>query len=90
MGHVRADEGRLDAMSATERGNRVDAEIAYSRGASQDALDRLLRLRRVLPAMGRELAAVRREAARLRLENRRLLTRVHELERDVLAEHRRG
>lgn len=51
---------------------------------STDALDRLLRLRRVLPAMGRELAAVRREAARLRLENRRLLTRVHELERDVL------
>ncbi len=57
---------------------------------SGDALDRLLRVRRVLPAMGRELAAMRREAARLRLENRRLLTRVYELERDVLADQRRG
>jgi hypothetical protein len=81
----------MSAAQRAGRGNLTRPQIAYARGGSQgDALDRLLRVRRILPAMGRELAAVRREAARLRLENSRLLTRVHELERDVLAEQRRG
>lgn len=70
--------GRLRARAADE--------VAYLHG---DAVERLARLRKVLPLMGQELAMVRREAARLRLENRKLLARVHELEHGVLA-HRRS
>jgi regulator of replication initiation timing len=43
-------------------------------------LDRLARLRKVLPAMGQELATARREAAKLRIENGRLRDRLHSLE----------
>jgi regulator of replication initiation timing len=45
-----------------------------------DILDRLARLRQVLPALGQELAAARGEAAKLRLENDRLRHRLHGLE----------
>jgi hypothetical protein len=45
-----------------------------------DVLDRLARLRTVLPAMGMELATARREVAQLRLENRKLKDRLHCLE----------
>jgi len=45
-----------------------------------ETVDRLTRLRRILPVIGEELAVARREAARLRLENRRLVERVAELE----------
>jgi chromosome segregation ATPase len=45
-----------------------------------DMLDRLTRLRKVLPAMGQELATARREAAKLRIENGRLRDRLHSLE----------
>ena len=46
-----------------------------------DTLERLTRLRRILPLLGEELATARREAARLRVENRRLSARMKELER---------
>lgn len=45
-----------------------------------DILDRLARLRRVLPALGQELATARREAAKLRVENGRLKDRLQSLE----------
>jgi hypothetical protein len=45
-----------------------------------DILDRLARLRLVLPALGQELATARREAAKLRLENGKLKDRLHSLE----------
>jgi len=47
-----------------------------------DILDRLARLRLVLPALGQELATARREAAKLRVENGRLKDRLHRLEAD--------
>ena len=43
-------------------------------------IDRLERLRVILPAMATETATARREAARLRIENARLVLRVAELE----------
>jgi hypothetical protein len=45
-------------------------------------IDRIHRLRLILPAMAQETADARREAARLRLENAKLRQRVAELERD--------
>jgi len=44
------------------------------------AVDRLARLRLVLPALGQELATARREAAKLRIENGRLKDRLQRLE----------
>lgn len=46
-------------------------------------IDRLHKLRVVLPAMAQETATARREAARLRAENSRLITRVAELESGI-------
>jgi regulator of replication initiation timing len=43
-------------------------------------IDRLQKLRNLLPAFAQEAAAARREAARLRLENTKLHTRLAELE----------
>jgi hypothetical protein len=43
-------------------------------------IDRLHKLRVILPAMAQETAAARREAARLRTENARLARRLAELE----------
>lgn len=48
-----------------------------------DAVERLARLRRILPLLAEELARARRDAAAMRLENRRLLERLQELERDL-------
>jgi hypothetical protein len=48
--------------------------------AERAVIDRLHRLRAVLPAMAEESATARREAARLRAENRRLVHRLAELE----------
>lgn len=49
-------------------------------GDERAVIDRLNRLRVVLPAMAQETAVARREAARLRAENTRLTRRVAELE----------
>jgi hypothetical protein len=46
----------------------------------RDVVDRLHKLRVLLPAMAQETATARREAARLRSENRRLARRLAELE----------
>jgi hypothetical protein len=43
-------------------------------------IDRLPRLRVILPAMAQDAAAARRQAARLRSENECLLRRIAELE----------
>jgi len=43
-------------------------------------LERLQKLRNLLPAFAQEVAAARREAARLRLQNTKLQTRLAELE----------
>ena len=43
-------------------------------------VDRLQKLRNLLPAFAQETAAARREAARLRLRNTKLQTRLAELE----------
>jgi phage shock protein A len=43
-------------------------------------VDRLQKLRNLLPAFAQEAAAARREAARLRLQNTKLQTRLAELE----------
>jgi phage shock protein A len=43
-------------------------------------VDRLQKLRKLLPAFAQETAAARREAARLRLQNTTLQTRLAELE----------
>jgi len=43
-------------------------------------IDRLQKLRVILPAMAQEAATARREAARLRCENARLTHRLAELE----------
>jgi hypothetical protein len=47
-------------------------------------IDRLQRLRVLLPAMAQETATARREAARLRAENRRLMLRLAEVESGTL------
>jgi hypothetical protein len=49
----------------------------------RDVVDRLHKLRVLLPAMAQETATARREAARLRSENRRLARRLAELEKTV-------
>lgn len=51
-----------------------------------ETLERLTRLRRILPVLGEELATARREAARLRVENRRLAERISTLEHDLAAD----
>jgi phage shock protein A len=43
-------------------------------------VERLQKLRKLLPAFAQETAAARREAARLRLQNTKLQTRLAELE----------
>jgi hypothetical protein len=49
-------------------------------------IERLPRLRAILPAMAAEAAIARREAARLRIENRHLTQCVAELERRLRAD----
>jgi regulator of replication initiation timing len=47
---------------------------------NSDVVDRLARLRALLPLMATDLATARRRAAALAAENERLATRVRELE----------
>jgi regulator of replication initiation timing len=64
----------------------IPSRQAHARSA--EILERLMRLRTVLPAMGQELAAARREAARLRVENGRLRARLDDVEANLAAGHR--
>jgi phage shock protein A len=50
------------------------------RGSDAELLDRIQKLRSILPAMAAEVAMARREVARLRRENAALQNRVAELE----------
>jgi hypothetical protein len=52
------------------------------RVSERAVIDRLQKLRVVLPAMAQETAIARREAVRLRTENARLARRLEELEAD--------
>lgn len=70
--------GRRRAKGIEDLSNPADSRVG---SLHAETVDRLTRLRRILPVIGEELAVARREAARLRLENRRLLERVAELER---------
>jgi regulator of replication initiation timing len=74
--------GRILAQTMSER--MIPGTSGQMR--SGDMLERLTRLRMVLPAMGQELASARREAAKLRVENGRLRDRLHRLE--ARASHR--
>jgi predicted nucleic acid-binding Zn-ribbon protein len=47
-----------------------------------DALERLTRLRSMLPALGQELADARDEAAQLRIENRKLREQLDRIRED--------
>lgn len=73
----------LDMRQAIEETNPSSRGAKHVSGRSPhtaDILDRLARLRLVLPALGQELATARREAAKLRVENGRLKDRLHSLE----------
>jgi predicted nuclease with TOPRIM domain len=61
--------------------NGAKSRVAAGALEREDLLDRLMRLRTVLPALGEELAGARRQTAALRRENRRLLTEVRRLQR---------
>jgi hypothetical protein len=54
-----------------------DQPLTFS---NSDVVDRLARLRALLPLMATDLATARRRATALAAENERLATRVHELE----------
>jgi len=53
-------------------------------------LDRLRKLRRVLPVLAQEMAAARRQAAKLRTDNRRLAEQVRQLRQALDAHERRS
>lgn len=80
---------REDGRAGMDMSQAIEPTTISSRGATHvagrsphtaDILDRLARLRLVLPALGQELATARREAAKLRVENGRLKDRLHSLE----------
>jgi hypothetical protein len=58
-------------------------EQRYTQSDSGDLIERVHRLRVILPAMAQETADARREAARLRVENAKLQRRIADLERSV-------
>jgi phage shock protein A len=60
---------------------RPEESTPFRAGTDAAALlERLQKLRKLLPAFAEEAAAARREAARLRLQNNKLQTRLAELE----------
>ena len=82
-------QGGEDAVAGIRMSQAIEQTTPSSRGATHasgrsphtaDILDRLARLRLVLPALGQELASARREAAKLRVENGRLKERLQRLE----------
>jgi regulator of replication initiation timing len=56
-------------------------ELRNTESESGELIERVHRLRVILPAMAQETADARREAARLRVENAKLQRRIAELER---------
>jgi hypothetical protein len=68
------------AIRQTTQSSRGAPHVSGRAPHTADILDRLARLRLVLPALGQELATARREAAKLRLENGRLKDRLRSLE----------
>lgn len=73
----------MDMSQAIEHTTPSSGGATHVAGRSPhtaDILDRLARLRLVLPALGQELATARREAAKLRVENGRLKDRLLSLE----------
>jgi hypothetical protein len=76
-------QGRFATAAGLTADNGPRSERARQ-GVTHDAdalVDRLHKLRIILPAMAQETATAKREAARLRSENARLHGRVAELER---------
>ncbi len=68
------------AIEQTTPASRSAPHVSGRSPHTADILDRLARLRLVLPALGQELATARREAAKLRVENGRLKDRLQRLE----------
>ncbi|HUO71778.1 MAG TPA: hypothetical protein VMU39_13470 [Solirubrobacteraceae bacterium] len=65
----------------------MGAAVSHRESDAAALIDRIHRLRIILPAMAQETADARREAARLRLENAALRRRIAELERAAAANH---
>jgi hypothetical protein len=68
------------AIGHTKGSSKGASHLSTRAPHTGDILDRLARLRLVLPAMGQELATARREAAKLRIENGKLKDRLNRLE----------
>ena len=68
-------------MSAVSEQHGFDTALA--RLDRDHLLDRLQRLRSVLPVFAHELSTARRQAAQLRVENRRLTEQVTRLQREL-------
>jgi hypothetical protein len=68
------------AIEHTTTSSRSATALTGRSPHTADILDRLARLRLVLPALGQELATARREAAKLRVENGKLRDRLLSLE----------
>jgi hypothetical protein len=81
-------EPRPTALLPARRRLAVDPSGREARERDQ-MLERLQKLRGVLPVLAKEMAAARRQAARLRTENRRLSEQVRQLRAALDArEHR--
>jgi hypothetical protein len=73
--------------STTRPSTREKGAEAWER---EQLVDRLRRLRRVLPVLAQEMAAARRQVAHLRLDNRRLSDEVRELRAQLQAHEPRA
>lgn len=69
-------------IASSGAGPRVGSRAAAGALDREHLLDRLDRLRAILPAFAEELASSRRQAAALRVENRVLLAEVRRLQRE--------
>ena len=68
------------ATQGPERDAEVDMSDEHRGQAERAVIDRLDRLRALLPALAEEAATAKREVARLRAENRRLTQHLAQLE----------
>ena len=80
--------GPLSGLSPAQ-GQSAQREAASQARERDQLIDRLHRLRQVLPVLAREMASARRQAAHLKLDNRRLTEQVREL-RAALEARERG